>query len=65
MVFIDGLRIEGGLMVITDTVQVFFVLQIEVIINFFILGEVDCLVFIDVVLDIVFDRGNLGSDDHS
>ena len=65
MVFIDGLRIEGGLMVITDTVQVFFVLQIEVIVNFFILGEVDCLVFIDVVLDIVFDRGNLGSDDHS
>jgi len=52
-------------MVITDTVQVFFVLQIEVIVNFFILGEVDCLVFIDVVLDIVFDRGNLGSDDHS
>jgi len=65
MVFVDGLRIEGGLVVITDTVQVFFVLQIQVIINFFILGEVDRLVFIDVILDVVFDRGNLASDDHS
>jgi len=62
-VFISNrLRVKRRLKVIVaGSVHVVFILQIQIIVYVFILGKIDSLIFVDIVIDVVFDIGDLQS----
>jgi len=49
------------MIIVAQAVQIVFIQQIEVIINIFIFGKVDRLIFGNVIFDILFNIANLES----
>lgn len=61
MLFCHRLGIERRLVIVANSIDVFFFLQIQIVVNVFILSEVNSLILIDIIINVFFDVRNLTS----